>query len=437
MKRFLIIGLLLASQATIAISIKDYSPYDYKIFFTNPICKKYKYDEVVYSNDGSYLSAKPKNTYCKKTDMAANVKRASSPHYQLLKLIADKDVNEMFLTYLSFSNSAIADALCSAIETRNLKVTFIIDSKNMERESGRRQLDKVAACRPQKLADGEIANIPDTMFRGNKGGFGYAHNKIILARYASNPEKVKIVYGSGNMSSGTVLHHENWHFVTTNINSYFAQAHYCVKEGMITITDKKSNYKKFINKCRSKIKAEPESDITFYIVPTDGKEAMKRITKAMKASESIDGAAHRITHPAIFEGLIEKAQEGKKVRFVVDDDIYWTGKRNVMTGSNNFSEFGNVMKMVKANVDVRYMESNQNQRLLHHNKYLIFNYADGTGSVHAGAGNFTKAAFTKNFENFYFINLPEVVETFRKQYDKMFNDLATSYKKMPKTYVNP
>lgn len=437
MKKVFLTGLLLASQATMAVSLKDYKPYDYKVLFTNPVCEEYKYDEAVYSNDGSYLNAKPKNVYCKKSDFALNVNREKSPHFQLLKLIEDKDVNEMFLTFLSFSNSDVADALCKAIEDRNLKVTFIIDSKNLERDSGRKQLDKVSACRAKNLQDGEVANIPETMFRGNVGGLGYAHNKIIMARYASEAEKIKIVYGSGNMSSGTILHHENWHFVTTNVNSYFAQAHYCVKEGMIQVNDKKSNFKKFIKECRSKIQAEPESDITFYVVPSDGKEAMKRITKAMKTSESVDGAAHRITHPEIFEGVIELVQNGKKARFVVDDDIYWTGKRNVMTGSNNFQEFANTMKMVKGGVDVRYMESNQNQRLLHHNKFLIFNFKDGSGAVHAGAGNFTKAAFSKNFENYYFIQIPEVVEAFRKQYEHKFNNLATSYEKMPKTYVNP
>lgn len=437
MKKVLLTGLLLATQTASAISLKDYTPYKYEVFFTNPICKEYKYDEAVYSNDGSYLDAKPKNAYCKKSDFSLNVNRKSSPHYQLIKLIRDKDVNEMFLTFLSFSNAGVADELCSAIEDRNLKVTFIIDSKNLERDSGRKQLDKVAACRAKSLADGEVANIPVTMFRGNKGGLGYAHNKIILARYKSDAEKVKIVYASGNMSSGTILHHENWHFVTTNVNSHFAQAHYCVKDGMVKVTDRRTNFIKFIKDCRKKITAEAEEDITFYVVPTDGKEAMKRITKAMKASESVDGAAHRITHPEIWQGLIDVVKRGKKARFVVDDDIYWTGKRNVMTGSNNFSEFANVMKMVKGGVDIRYVESNQNHRLLHHNKYLIFNFKDGSGAVHAGAGNFTKAAFTKNFENYYFIQIPEVVEAFRKQYDYKFNKLSTSYEKMPKTYVNP
>jgi hypothetical protein len=83
------------------------------------------------------------------------------------------------------------------------------------------------------------------------------------------------------------------------------------------------------------------------------------------------------------------------------------------------------------------MQTNEAGRLLHHNKYIIFNFADGSGAVHAGAGNFTVAAFTKNFENYYFIKVPEIVSKFRKQYDYMYNELATGYNKLPKTYSNP
>jgi hypothetical protein len=62
---------------------------------------------------------------------------------------------------------------------------------------------------------------------------------------------------------------------------------------------------------------------------------------------------------------------------------------------------------------------------------------NGAVAVHTGAGNFTKAAFTKNFENYYFITIPEVVAKFKKQYNHMFNNLATPYAKLPTTYSNP
>lgn len=431
----LIAFILLLGFNAAAAKLSDYAPYDYQVYFTNPVCDEYKYDRPVYAVDGSLLSAKPKNVYCKRSDFYQNANRESSPHYQLIKLINDKEVTSLFLAFLSFSNDDVAEEVCEAVK-RNVKVTFIIDSKNENRSGAREALDLVAKCRPENLSDGERPNIPQTYFRGNDDGIGYAHNKIIIAEYGDT-EKVRLVYGSGNMSSGTILHHENWHFVTTNKKTFLAQSHYCVKEAMLESGNSRSEYKQTFQACRDDIEVAEEEDIQMMVVPSDGKRAMKNIVDNIREASSVDVAAHRFTHHDLINAMAEAARNGKDVRFVADDDIYWTGVRDEPTGSNMWFEYNNTIKVVKAGVNTRYMETNQDHRLLHHNKFVIFNYSDGSGAVHAGAGNFTKAAFTKNMENYYFISIPSVVDAFRKQYAYKFEELATPYEKMPVNYVMP
>jgi hypothetical protein len=68
---------------------------------------------------------------------------------------------------------------------------------------------------------------------------------------------------------------------------------------------------------------------------------------------------------------------------------------------------------------------------------MIFTFENGKGSVFNGAGNMTTAAFTKNFENFYYITIPEVVEAYNKQYDLYFEKMATKAEDMPRDYVLP
>ena len=89
------------SQA-FGLSLSDYSPYEYKVLFTNPECKLYEYEEPVYSNDGTLLTSKPKNVYCKKSDFELNSERADSPHYELKELISDKGLKSLFFAFLSF-----------------------------------------------------------------------------------------------------------------------------------------------------------------------------------------------------------------------------------------------------------------------------------------------------------------------------------------------
>lgn len=426
---------VLFTLSATAAKLSDYSPYNYEVYFTNPVCETYEYENPVEANDGSLLYAKPQNAYCKREDFAKNAVRLNSPHYNILKLVKDKKVTKLFLAFLSFSNDDVANEICDAVK-RNVEVTFIIDSNNISRPSARQALDKVSECRPENLADGEEPNLPKVYFRGNKKGIGYAHNKVIIANYGES-EEVKLVYGSGNMSSGTILHHENWHFVTTNKNTFLYQSHLCLKKAMIESGDSKAEYKKKFKTCRSEIQTEEEEDIQMMVVPSDGKRAAQNIVDNFKKAESIDVAVHRFTLNELIDSMREASKADKRVRFIADDDIYWTGKRRTRTGSNMYFEFVNVMKIFGAGVDIRYIQSNQNHSLLHHNKYIVFNYEDGTGAVHAGAGNFTGAAFSKNMENYYFISIDSVVEKFRKQYDYMFNTIGTSYEKMPSEYVMP
>ncbi len=189
---------LMMSSLAQAKSIKDYDFYDYQVYFTNPQCEAYEYDEPIYSNSGDILRTKPENVYCKRGDKAPNQKRKSSPHYNIKKLIANEDVNEIFLTYLSFSNRDIADDLCEAIEKRNVKVTFIIDKGSRSDEGKRKYLEQVGACRAKNVSTSEM-NIPKVTYRGHVGGIGYAHKKIIMAKYKSDSKKATIVFSSGNI----------------------------------------------------------------------------------------------------------------------------------------------------------------------------------------------------------------------------------------------
>lgn len=451
----------LASSVAMAKSIKDYDFYNYDVFFTNPKCEAYEYPRVVYSNSDEALRSKPKNVYCKRRDKSFNQKRKTSPHYNLKKLILDKDVKELFLTYLSFSNGDIAEALCEAIEKNNTKVTFIIDKGNKSDPSKRARLDQVAKCRPKGVT-AEEANIPRVEFRGKNGGLGYAHNKLIMAKYKSEDKKVTMVFSSGNMSSGTTLHHENWHFLTTSTDSYLAQAHECIRSGMLDHSDSiRANrrlgrrsmkaidaFKAHIKKCRAGIETKPESDITLYIVPSDGEEAMENIVTKMKEASKIDVAVHRFTHPDLINAMKAAGRAKKDIRLVADDDIYWVGKLREVNGriscrgaenvgANMCNEYFKMRSVDRSGVDVKFMQTNHNVFLLHHNKYVIFDFEKGQDGVHCGAGNFTKAAFSKNFENYYYITIPEIVEKFKVQYEYKFNDLATAEKDLPSKMVMP
>lgn len=468
---FLLFCIFNGLKSSFAISIKDHSIYNYNVYFTNPTCKEYDYDRAIRAFNGRELVSKPKNVYCKYSDAQQNYQRENSPHFQLVKLFTDKDLEEIKMAYLSFSNSNIIETLCNeTIYKNNVKVTLFVDKGNKSDIGKMKKINDLMKCRPaQSYIEKGIANYPRIEFRGQSSGIGYAHNKIIIANYKSDLEKRLIVFSSANMSSGTSLHHENWHFLTTSKESYFAQANECILEGMDKYSKSvrgsrnrgtksltgKQNFVEFIKQCRSHIRAEEEEDIKLFVVPGEGNQAMKNIVKNIELAKNISVAVHRFSHLDLVNSLVKAAQShSKKVRLIADDDIFWAGKANELNGriqcnprlnrnavpavgANMCQEYFKVEKIKKAGVDVKYMQTNQKLFLLHHNKYIIFEYEDGTSALHCGAGNFTKAAFSKNFENYYFVKVPEIVEKFKKQYQYVWNELATSEEDLPRAQVLP
>ena len=134
----------------------------YDVVFTNPLCREYRFDAPVMSADGStMLEGKPRNVYCtKSSDWAGSASRPTSAQSRLVAWVdALGEGDEVFFAFLSFSNTAVKDALCGAA-MRGARVTFLLDAET-----------------PSSTAIRACGATVET--RGHQGGIGYAHNKIV------------------------------------------------------------------------------------------------------------------------------------------------------------------------------------------------------------------------------------------------------------------
>ena len=426
MKKTSILLLSILSLNCWAVKLSDYTPFKFEALFTNPICETYSYDRPVISEDGKNLTHKPKNVYCKPADEAASVARKNAPQYRIVEWITDKETKELSMAYLSFSSKNVVKALCSAVG-RGVKLSIVLDGG----EDG-------AHPSPNKDAEGlkncGASGLVNVTYRGSTTGLGYAHNKILIVNPGS--ATTKILFSSGNMTGGTSINHENWNFITTSGASYFAQAHKCVIESMINAGDTKTNFTKSLNDCRSKIKSLPETDVQVFFSPVDGAQALAKVTEAAGKAKLVEAMSHRFSGQ--LAELYKKLLADKKpIKFILDDDIYWSMKRHENIGRNTSLEAFKIYKdLINQGMQTRFLQTNQNVFQLQHNKFMIFSF-ENSGAVFNGAGNFTTAAFTKNFENFYYITIPEVVAAYHVQYDLYFDQMATAPEEMPRDYVLP
>ena len=402
---------------------------EYEVLFTNPVCQTYAYSEDVYSESGELLEHKPQNAFCYPSDKEASGARPESPQYKLIEWIADPSVDEIFFAAMSFSNSAVQNALCDAVTERSVKVRFVLDSNTSLDRAG-----KLLACEP---ASGDPADAPELHLRGHEGNISLHHNKLFLL----NPgrDTMRIAFGSGNVSSGLVLHHENWHFITLPSSTHFAQAHLCLMEGVLDHGHQKADYSGFIRECKESITAREEGDAKALFVPGEGGRGSNYIINAIRQAEGIDILAHRFTHSTYVEQLRRRltGEAPPKVRMVADDDMYWAGRGEIVGGNEPF-EYDRVTILTDVGMQARYVETNHPAHLLHHNKVMIFDMPSGKNdTVFCGAGNFTKSAFKNNYENFYYLSIPQVIERYREQYEHLYGDLATATEDMPTENIIP
>ncbi len=426
MKKISVLMLLGLSLNSWAVKLSDYRPYKFETLFTNPVCATYSYDRPVVTESGVNLSSKPQNVYCKPADEAASVARKFAPQYRIVEWITDSETKELYMAYLSFSSKNIVNALCTAIK-RGVKLSMVLDGGE---DGTHPEVNKDAESLKLCGASGLVS----VTYRGSVGGLGFAHNKIMIVNPGS--PATKILFSSGNMTGGTSINHENWNFITTSGESYFAQAHKCVIESMISAGDTKTNFTKSLTACRDKIKATAETDIQVFFSPVDGPKALAKVTEAGRQAKLVEAMSHRFSGQLadLFQKLLA---EKKLIKFILDDDIYWAYKRHQNVGRNTSMEAFKIYKdLISQGMETKFLQTNQNVYQLQHNKFMIFTFEKG-GAVFNGAGNFTSAAFSKNFENFYYITIPEVVDAYHQQYNLYFDKMATAPEDMPRDYVLP
>jgi hypothetical protein len=194
----------------------------------------------------------------------------------------------------------------------------------------------------------------------------------------------------------------------------------------------KTQYRTFLNQCREDITALEEDDIkSFFIPSSDDRNRIERyMLGAVEDAKQIDVGVHRFGHSGLVSKLRTQLDNGEleQLRMVADDDLYWLDPEvgsGAKVGDNDFFEAQNVASLEEAGGDayeIRYFETNHADHLLHHNKYLI--YRTGAGKpfgLLAGAANLTKTGFNDNFENIYFIIIPEVLSAFDTQFKRVWD----------------
>lgn len=388
---------------------------------------------------------KKKGVWCESTD-SRNARKLSGIEDRLIEIMNLPEIKSVTLAYLSFSNTAMQNALCDAAVQKNLKVTIYVDSDTYDNGP----IDTLRNC----ASEINIRSVGVGPF-GTPGAHLH-HIKTFLASTLENIEplaelsnptqavrigKTYIVSSSANMSSfGTGLHFDNWLFFETPYESNLAQSNVCMFQALSKTTPNQDSRRQFAidyKSCRSQIRTKERSDLKFYVVPhanMNPKPYDAFLSMVKGAKKEVLVAIHRLTTAAMWRPLVEaknrKTSTGSRVfvGVVFDDDTLRTGKVNGGASHDvGNDDIKSDRALRDAGVSTYYIETNADTTThLHHNKFVVVD----NSILFQGAGNFTGSSLNiyglGNYEQFYVTQIPELVDAYRRAWQDL-KSLGTRY----------
>ena len=434
--------------------------------------------------DGTTRRGTIPGAYCYQSDAEASINRPDSVFARLSGMIGEaSDGDTISLSTFSFSERRIAALLCEAMG-RGVRVSIVhgTDSASVNALAGQGN----SAC-----AQGRA----DVTFGGSENGGRLQHSKYLLVE-SSSKGTASLSFQSANFTSGVSLHHENWVFTESTLQDPFIIAHRCHFRALKTTHFNNPSFggveafRVAMTECQNQelTATDPSAatktlSIQPYFVPAaqglrpDGRQAQDDLVNAIRQADAIDVISHHLTFKPLLGALVEALRNGKKVRILMDDEIFWVGNSAIArqndtdllypdaggqpvlrdgTGVSPFDhyptvalfvrgcsrgasfsldEYNALLPVLKAGAEIRYIEANHRDSLFQHNKFVVTLAQGRPQAVFTGAGNLSEAAFSRNGENFYLIKEPNLVHSFAKQYDHLWSKLATPPEKLPVTWA--
>lgn len=433
---------------------------------------------------GGFRKVIPQGIHCSSKDMSQSIIAAADSPYRhkdppLVRLLewldGTKAGDEIFSASFSFSSRPVVTSLCKAAD-RGAKVKVFINKPSRINGTIKKLLE-------------ECTNIETLQYK-QKGRLAHAKMFLILHRNQDHTPKrlnqAYLTFESANVSSGTWGHHENWNFIKQAESNWFIQDHICLRDA-ITAPNLANlgNLYQSISSCRKakKINSKRQNQIIAnFFVPKSGgqyndRKELLQVFDEIDKSQKVQIEIHHLSHKKIFAKLAQKLDTDPdfKLFILLDNELYWSGatiSRKIVLDEihyyahDDFSnhcfsykseselrtikekmrscslinafEWHGIKKLMVKGAKVRFVENNFRAKKLWHNKIAIFTYKhpDSFGnskSVFSGAGNFSKAAFQRNFENFYLIKIPHVVSAYEKHFDYFWQN-ALEEQDLPTTW---
>jgi len=314
------------------------------------------------------------------------------------------------MAYLDWSDYRIYDAICDAT------AAGVVFEGFFDQETPGAQVSRLAADASCNLDNitisflGGVTTVPD---------WRLMHVKMML--FETGEPTTRILFGSANLTTtGSTIHFENWVFARFAADSHFALSHRCARDALMadrydSMGAYPAVFRATYDGCVAGLAATEDPRFRVFFSPDPAQGALNALIAEMSAATtSVDMAIQHFSSWELGRQLRANGMEsGVATRLLLDDDTFY-----------DVGDIGGVDRamydglLTGAGIDIRFLQTNYYLPVgwqYQHNKFVIID--DST--VFCGAGNFTGAAFTDNYENFYLIRTPAFATAYVTELDRL------------------
>ncbi len=348
------------------------------------------------ANRGGYV--KPIDTYCGRSDLDL-----TRPHHvtkALLEALGEEPIKVARLAIWAVTDVTFAIAFCKKIVSTTQELTIIV------------QRDTKSELVVDYLIDCAKRSGVPTVFGGYAGlavgGINSFHPKLV---YVETPTRSMAFVGSGNITQSRM--NTDYFALFGPITggavvgerekkaSEFVAWIGCVTAGLATKKqgDTRDGVAAVREGCRVR---SPSIFPSVYIMPTDARRILLRFSYLSAVYDEISILSQGFNSNDVDWILQQALVDRKKVRLLLDDDIYWSKFDPSQRLMNDVYEYDEHVSPLMANgADVRLLITNHNEIIgnyQHAKLYLFRRVGTDEGVCFIGSANSTSSAFGDNLE---------------------------------------
>ncbi|MDB5884656.1 MAG: hypothetical protein JWR74_827 [Polaromonas sp.] len=355
---------------------------------------------------------KPVTTYCTLAEY-----ELAKPHFfvgAIEKLVAGEPVQVLRMSLFSLSDLSMANRICNTLSASTKEVTVSVQ-KDTSSEVAVNHLVNCAKQRGIPVAKGYFSGM-------EVGGINSFHPKLV---YVETPMRRLAWVGSGNISGGR-KHLDYVYSVETSKVGGAADANAkplvdwtdCVTQRLNN--DAFDNRRDTVLKIRFECKAVDTRE-AHYLMPGDARPLLARMGYLLGQASELRVISQGF-NSADINFLVRLAlRERKKVKILLDDDMFWAHlypAKELMNEPYEYLE--HVLPLIQLGAEVRYVVTDHHHasRNFQHAKAYSFHAVGGGGQALVGSMNATASGLSDNLEV-----VTEIEGTGFKQYLAWFDNL--------------